>query len=181
MRCKGTHFFKKKTPGQRFFAENYYFCRIKHKRESMDNLSFDIRLIFAILNSKVSAQLLRRFAGNFKQYGVDITPEQWTVLHCLWAQDGQTQQELCNKTLRDKPSMTRLIDTMEKANLVVRIQDTVDRRNNLVHLTHAARDMQEKCWFVANKTLKEVLRGLSVEELRVAQEVLRRVFSNTKE
>ena len=147
----------------------------------MDSLSFDLKLIFAILNSKVSAQLLRHFAGNFKLYGVALTPEQWTVLQCLWEQDGQTQQELCNKTLRDKPGMTRLIDAMEKANLVVRIQDTSDRRNNLVYLTHAAREMEEKCRFVANKTLREALRGLGIEEPRVAQEVLRKVFDNIKQ
>lgn len=177
MRCKGT-----KISPPAMFLRHFFrtFAAESRTHDLMDSLSFDIRLIFAILNSKVSSQLLRRFSSNFKQYGVDVTPEQWTVLQCLWAKDGQTQQELCNKTFRDKPSMTRLIDTMEKANIVVRIQDTNDRRNNLVYLTHAAREMQDKCWFVANKTLKEALRGLSVEELRTAQEVLRRVFSNTK-
>ena len=42
---------------------------------------------------------------NFRQNGVEITPEQWTVLLFLWEKDGVTQQELCNATFKDKPSM----------------------------------------------------------------------------
>ena len=77
-----------------------------------DQFSFDLRLIFAILNGKVSAAINRKLSNNFKHYGVNITPEQWTVLIYLWEKDGVTQQELCNATFKDKPSMTRLIDSM---------------------------------------------------------------------
>lgn len=143
--------------------------------------NFDIKLIFAILNGKVSAAINRKLSRNFRQYNVDITPEQWTVLLYLWEKDGVTQQELCNATFKDKPSMTRLIDNMEKANLVVRIASKTDRRTNLVHLTKTGKDLEEKSRYIANKTLKEALKGLSIEELSISQEVLRKVFSNTKD
>lgn len=147
----------------------------------MEQINFDIKLIFAILNGKVSAALNRKFYRNFRQYNMDITPEQWTVLLYLWQKDGVTQQELCNATFKDKPSMTRLIDNMERLNLVVRISSKTDRRINLIHLTRIGRDLEEKSRYVANKTLKEASRGLSVEELKISQEVLRKVFSNTKD
>ena len=89
----------------------------------IEQFSFDIQLIFAILNGKVSAAINRKLSRNFRQNGVEITPEQWTVLLFLWEKDGVTQQELCNATFKDKPSMTRLIDNMERQHLVVRIAD----------------------------------------------------------
>ncbi len=46
----------------------------------IEQFSFDIQLIFAILNGKVSAAINRKLSRNFRQNGVDITPEQWTVL-----------------------------------------------------------------------------------------------------
>ena len=95
----------------------------------IEQFSFDIQLIFAILNGKVSAAINRKLSRNFRQNGVEITPEQWTVLLFLWEKDGVTQQELCNATFKDKPSMTRLIDNMERQHLVVRIADKRDRRN----------------------------------------------------
>ena len=101
----------------------------------IEQFNFDIRLIFAILNGKVSAAINRKLSRNFRQNGLEITPEQWTVLIFLWEKDGVTQQELCNATFKDKPSMTRLIDNMERQHLVVRISDKKDRRTNLIHLT----------------------------------------------
>ena len=147
---------------------------------AMEQFNFDIQLIFAILNGKVSAAINRMLYRNFRKNDIEITPEQWTVLLYLWEKDGVTQQELCNATSKDKPSMTRLIDNMERLNLVVRISDKKDRRINLIHLTKKGRELEEKSRYVTMKTLKEALRGLSIEELKISQEVLRKIFSNTK-
>lgn len=92
-----------------------------------------------------------------------------------------TQKELCDATFKDKPSMSRLINNMEKMHLVVRIADTADRRTNLVHLTQEGRELEERTRYVANRTLKEALYGLTTEEIRVSQNVLRKIFANTTE
>ena len=147
----------------------------------IEQFNFDIQMIFAILNGKVSAAINRKLIRNFRKNGLEITPEQWTVLLFLWEKDGVSQQELCNATFKDKPSMTRIIDNMERQHLVVRINDKKDRRTNKVHLTKTGKDLEERARFVANKTLKEALHGLTLEELRVSQEALRKVFSNTKD
>lgn len=141
----------------------------------------DLQLVFAILNGKVSTAINRKLSRNFRQEGVEITPEQWTILLFLWEKDGVTQQELCNATFKDKPSMTRLIDNMERQHLVVRISDKKDRRNNLIHLTKTGRELENKAYKIANATLEQALQGLSIEELKIGQEVLRKVFTNTKD
>ena len=141
----------------------------------IEQFNFDIRLIFAILNGKVSAAINRKLSRNFRQNGLEITPEQWTVLIFLWEKDGVTQQELCNATFKDKPSMTRLIDNMERQHLVVRISDKKDR------LTKDGKELEERARIIANQTLKEALQGITLEELSVSQEVLRKIFFNTKD
>ena len=134
----------------------------------IEQFNFDIRLIFAILNGKVSAAINRKLSRNFRQNGLEITPEQWTVLIFLWEKDGVTQQELCNATFKDKPSMTR-------------ISDKKDRRTNLIHLTKDGKELEERARVIANQTLKEALKGITIEELSVSQEVLRKIFFNTKD
>lgn len=143
--------------------------------------NYDIQLIFAILNGKVSAAINRRLSRNFRAAGIDITPEQWTVLLFLWEKDGVTQQELCNANFKDKPSMTRLIDNMEKQHLVVRISDKSDRRINLVHLTKSGKDLEAQVRKVAQVTLFEALNGLTVEQLNTSQDVLKTIFNNIKD
>ena len=151
------------------------------KRDTMEHFNIDIRMIFAILNGKVSLAINRKLTKNFRQKGIDITPEQWTVLLFLWDKDGVTQQELCNATFKDKPGMTRLIDTMERQHLVVRISDKSDRRINLVYLTKDGRALEEIARPVANQTLMEALRGVKLEEVKLGQELLRKIFFNIKE
>lgn len=121
----------------------------------IEQFNFDIQLIFAILNGKVSAAINRKLSRNFRQNGMDITPEQWTVLLFLWEKDGVTQQELCNATFKDKPSMTRLIDNMERQHLVVRISDKRDRRTNLIHLTKPAKNWKKRHASLPTKPLKK--------------------------
>ena len=145
-----------------------------------EQINFDMSLIFAILNGKVSAAINRKLYRNFREEGMELTPEQWTVLLSLWEKDGVPQQELCNATFKDKPSMTRLIDNMERQNMVVRIASKEDRRTNLIHLTRFGRELEERAHRAAHRTLEEALEGVTAEELRVSQEVLRKVFSNAK-
>ena len=70
----------------------------------IEQFNFDIRLIFAILNGKVSAAINRKLSRNFRQNDLEITPEQWTVLIFLWEKDGVTQQELCMQPLKTNPA-----------------------------------------------------------------------------
>ncbi len=77
--------------------------------------------------------------------------------------------------------MTRLIDNMERQHLVVRISDKNDRRTNLIHLTKTGKELEENAHTIANKTLKEALQGITVDELRISQDVLRKIFYNTKD
>ena len=149
--------------------------------QPMGQFNIDIRLIFAILNGKVSLAINRKLMKNFREKGITITSEQWTILLFLWEKDGVTQQELCNATFRDKPSMTRLIDVMERQHLVVRISDKNDRRINLIYLTKDGRALEEVALPIANQTLMAALRGVKLEEVKFGQELLRKIFYNIKE
>ncbi len=144
----------------------------------MELLDIDIRLIFAIMNGKVSSAINRKLQKNFNAADVNLTPEQWTVMLYLSEQDGVTQQQLCNAVYKDKPSMTRLIDILERADVVVRQTNKLDRRANTVHLTTHGREMKDKAQKIALVTLREALKGLTMDDLRTCQSVMRCVFEN---
>ena len=145
------------------------------------DLDIDIRLIFAILNGKVSTVINRKLHKDFIARGLELSPEQWTVLMYLSEEDGVSQQALCNATYKDKPSMTRLIDSMEATKWLYREQNQRDRRSNIIRLTPIGREVIIKSQKIALLTLKDSLHGLGLDELRVCQEVLRRIFENAKD
>ena len=140
----------------------------------------NIGLVFSIMIGKVSMAITRKLYRDFKTAGLEFTPEQWTVLYCLWEKDGVTQQELCNKTFKDKPSMTRLIDNLEKQNYVVRIADAADRRTNIIHLTHLGKEAKDLAREVVLKAMNEAFDGVSEKDYDTARRVLDVVFENLK-
>jgi DNA-binding MarR family transcriptional regulator len=144
----------------------------------MPNNQFKRGELYSFITGKASTAIARRLQKNFKQNGLDITIEQWSVLYHLWKQDGLNQQELCTATFRDKPSITRLVDNLEKLKLVKRISSKEDRRRNLIYLTDTARKLQDQSMDLANQTLNEALHGVDEKDIELCKSVLQRVYDN---
>ncbi len=134
--------------------------------------------IFDILTGKVSGVINRTLLRAFALESIDITTEQWSVLSCLWEKDKVTQQTLCNLTRKDKPSMTRLIDKLEKNGFVVRVSDSSDRRINLIHLTRKGAEMRIKATNIVQKIVKKALSGITNEDLNKSRNVLLQIMKN---
>lgn len=146
----------------------------------MPNNYFKKGELYSFITGKASTAVARRLQKNFKQAGIEITIEQWSVLYHLWKEDGLSQQQLCDATFRDKPSITRLVDNLEKLNLVKRVPAKHDRRSNLIFLTQEACNLELKTMEVANQTLNEALVGVTNGQIEIAKEVLQMVYDNLK-
>lgn len=79
-----------------------------------------------------------------KRNNVDMTFEMLQIMHCLWKEQGVSQQTLAEKTAKDKACLTNLINNLQKKGWVVRREDTGDRRNKLVYLTPEGRTVAQK-------------------------------------
>ena len=146
----------------------------------MPNNQFKRGELYSFITGKASTAIARRLQKNFRENGVDITIEQWSILYHLWKEDGISQQQLCEASFRDKPSITRLVDNLEKIKLVKRVASTDDRRINMVYLTPEAKELQEKLMELANQTLNEALVGVTNGQIEIAKEVLQMVYENLK-
>ncbi len=144
----------------------------------MSNNQFKRGALYRVINGMASTAVARRLQKNFRLAGLEITIEQWSVLYHLWKQDGLSQQELCNRTFRDKPSITRLLDNLEKQKLVKRMPSKDDRRINLVCLTEPAKLLQDKTIELANQTMDEALVGVGKNEIEIVKQVFQKVYDN---
>ena len=144
----------------------------------MSNNQFKRGELYSVINGMASTAVARRLQKNFRLAGLEITIEQWSVLYHLWKQDGMSQQELCNRTFRDKPSITRLIDNLEKQKLVKRMPSKEDRRINLVCLSEPAKLLQDKTIELANQTMDEALIGVGKNEIEIVKQVFQKVYDN---
>ncbi|MDP4245316.1 MAG: MarR family winged helix-turn-helix transcriptional regulator [Bacteroidota bacterium] len=146
----------------------------------MQNNQFKKGELYSFITGKASTAIARNLQKKFNSAGLKVTIEQWSVLYHLWKQDGMSQQELCKATFRDKPSITRLVDNLEKLQLVKRVPSGNDRRINLVYLTRQAQRLQEEAMNLAEATLNEALEGVPPDRIDVCKEVLQIVYDNLK-
>jgi DNA-binding MarR family transcriptional regulator len=146
----------------------------------MSNNHFKKGELYSFITGKASTAIARRLQKKFNTAGLNITIEQWSVLYHLWKEDGRSQQQLCTATFRDKPSITRLVDNLEKLNLVKRVASEHDRRINLIYLTKQAQKLEEETMQIADETLNEALKTVPADRIDVCKEVLQIVYDNLK-
>jgi len=146
----------------------------------MPNNHFKKGELYSFVTGKASTAIARRLQKKFNNANLNITIEQWSVLYHLWKQDGISQQELCNATYRDKPSITRLVDNLEKLDLVKRVASDTDRRINKIYVTKHSQKLQEETMTLAEETLNEALETVPPDKIEVCKEVLKVVYDNLK-
>jgi DNA-binding MarR family transcriptional regulator len=146
----------------------------------MPNNQFTKGELYSFITGKASTAIARRLQKKFNAAGLNLTIEQWSVLYHLWKEDGQSQQQLCNATFRDKPSITRLVDNMERLNLVKRVAAEKDRRINLIFLSKQAQKLEDEAMRLADETLSEALETVPADKIEVCKEVLQIVYDNLK-
>ena len=150
----------------------------------MEEFIQDIELAFAVISGKVSNAINRNLSRSFKKAGLDITPEQWSILMCLWMKMGgesPTQNALAVATFRDRPSVTRLIHNMEKQNLVTRELQDSDRRSNRIRLTEKGLACHKIVKEATMNAMKTCFMGMSESEVKTSIDLLGRVFRNLRE
>jgi len=116
----------------------------------------------------------------FAEHGLALTPEQWIVLARLWEKDGQSQSALSELTLRDRPTMSRIIDTMEKSGLVERSVDEHDARSRRVLLTRTGKSLQARLVPVAKKLVARLEHDIPERDLEVTHRTLGRMLQNLR-
>jgi DNA-binding MarR family transcriptional regulator len=146
----------------------------------MRNNQFKKGELYSFITGKASTAIARRLQKKFNTSDLNLTIEQWSVLYHLWKEDGKSQQELCNATFRDKPSITRLVDNLEKLSLVKRVPSASDRRINKVYLTKQGQKLQDETMLIAEETLNDALEGVPPEHINLCKEVLQKVYDNLK-
>ena len=114
----------------------------------------------------------------FNQLGVEVTPEQWMVLVRLWDRGELTPSELSDSTHKDRPTTTRILQTMEAHGLIERRNDPSDGRQRVVRLTPHGKALRRQLVPVAKGLVERLERGIPERDLLCTRQTLRRMLAN---
>lgn len=138
-----------------------------------------------LLLDDVYVFLLERVSRRFKKYskkklaaiGVTISSEQWVVLKRISEYPGTTQREIATSTYKDPASITRILDLLQKEDLIRR-EDGNDRRSFGIYLTDKGNSLVEKVLPTAVKIRAKGLQEISEEEKILLNRLLKKIYDN---
>ena len=135
---------------------------------------------FTHLLLELRDELRQHLQQKFRENNIDLTYEMHQIMACLWRTDGIRQQDLADKTLKDKTSLTYLIDNLSKRGLVTRMEDKSDRRSKLIYLTKKGKELGK----IAEPWLEDLYnvasKKLVVNDLKESIKTVQKMIENVK-
>ena len=141
-----------------------------------DKLKSDINL--GMLIGQIHRLSTKRFVQNSHNSGLDISMDQWIVLGPIWENDGVSHKEISEYCLKDKTSVTKIIDTLEKKNLVVRVSDQLDHRVKRVVLSNKGKELFLRAIPIMELTRDQLREGITEQDIESLRSVLTKIYNN---
>lgn len=127
------------------------------------------------LLARASHTVYREFHAQVQAAGLGSL--EWRLLATLSDGDGLTIGELAREILAQQPTLTKLVQRMEKAGWVQRGADPADARRTLVFETQQGRDTVAALLQQAREHEDTLLGGFSERDVTALKKILRTLIS----
>lgn len=132
----------------------------------------------AVYINLAACKLKQYSAAMLRLHNIRLTPEQFLLIDLLWNQGPMSQQQLADSMHKDKNSITKLVDALERKDLLVRKRNVKDKRSNTIILTEKAEKMKEDAKEAGIAMLDRILDGITETELRSFLDTLNKMSEN---
>ena len=134
-------------------------------------MELDQCLNFVLTKAQQSVHQL--FKAELIPHGV--TPGQYSVLKCLWKDNGQTVKQLAEHLYLDSSTVTGILDRMEQKGLIKKTADPKDRRALQVLLTQKGQALEEPLSQAILNANKKALQEMNDKEYESLKELLHKL------
>ncbi|WP_426483202.1 MarR family winged helix-turn-helix transcriptional regulator [Chryseobacterium sp. R2ACT005] len=166
----------------KFFQTTSYLAisLLYNMPEKQNNIS-ELALELGLAMSEMKSRLRQKIQTTINEYDPDLSFELIEILGLLSRKNGINQQEIGNKVSKDKSSITYLINSLVKRDLVERIADKNDRRNKQVFLTPKGQQIIETVYPWALDLYKKAAGDIDMEEIYKALLLVKKMTANLEE
>jgi DNA-binding MarR family transcriptional regulator len=138
-------------------------------------MAVEDRLIFLV--SKVYQKLIMNLQKSFSESGIEVTPIQVMLLFFLQKKDGSSLTQISQGLMLENPTVTGLIDRLEKLGYVKRSDHPNDRRVYLIYLTEKGNKVANKALPIVKRLNEQIKEGYSEREIESFKKVLIGAFN----
>ena len=133
---------------------------------------------FGYLLSTCNNQLIKLLNRELAAAKLELTREQYIVLNNLWTKDSVSQQSIANTLGKDKYSITKLIDGLEKRKLVKRVASPNDKRVKLIEVMTKGIEIRPMVIRVVEATIHKATQEIPEQDLELTKATLRKIIMN---
>lgn len=138
-------------------------------------------LPFAMVVMGMMKQFFKLLKRQIHEIDNDSTIEQMGLLIAVSNKHEEViQQDMADILGKDKSSILRSIDLLEKRGLLVRMKNPNDRRKNIINITQLGKDTLDQHFEMEQKLTESLLEGISETELKNFFTVVARIKSNAE-
>lgn len=124
-------------------------------------------------------QLSRTISNTFKRIAQDeklaLTYEQAAVLNALFDSNGLSQQQLADALVKDKTSLSRQLDILERKRLIERKSSQSDKRIKFVFTTAEAARLQDAIANIMDATLDTLFDHLTAAQAKAMKQLIKQL------
>lgn len=137
------------------------------------------RLQLSLLLSHVVNRQAVVLDAAFRAHNIPLSVEQYRLLFLVSHQPAAHQEFYARKLGRDRSSLTRMIQQLEKSGMLLRLQSDLDRRSLHVEPTLEGREWVQKAKIVAEEAMRQLWDGIAAEERELLNGLLVRLRGNS--
>lgn len=126
----------------------------------------------------LSRDMRRYSAGVLRKHKVNLTLEQSAVLMILMQNGALYQSELANIMSKDNPTLTRILDLLEKKTYLTREVSSTDRRKFKILLTVEGKTKLTQILPIIKQIRQTLFKGFSAKHMTQLKEIKTLIESN---
>lgn len=141
----------------------------------------ELALEFARAQNEMRSTIRQVIQAKINALDTDLSFELLEIIGLLWRTDGINQQEIGDKVSKDKSSVTYLINSLVKRDLVKRVEHIEDRRHKLIYLTAKGKRIRKVIYPLVLECYAEACGNTDLELIRQNTRLVRQMTTNLQQ
>lgn len=139
------------------------------------NLENIIGFAMARTQGKIRALMIQKF----KEF--DLTPTQWAILTQLSIDNGIPPTEISKITFKDIPNTIRMLQKLEKKELVYHHVNPYDKRVSLFYLSDKGVKLRNTLLPIVIDIMNQAVKGIDSDKVQELIDLLNLIYQNLAE
>ncbi len=136
----------------------------------------DLDCQFGFILGRTEYLVRKRLLARLRENGYAVTKEELVILARLYEEDGLTQTEISERTVKNKATVTRLLETMVRKSLVRKQVDKIDGRKFRVHLRPRGTKAMEFFLPLIFEFMEQMTRDIPRRDMEITTATMKKIY-----